>query len=227
MHETDLHLHEEVLLLALDEEKGSIIADSWQLAAGGAIVAELLLRERVRLDGDRRPHVEVVDSTPVGDPILDDALAEMAAREKPRRGVDWVQRLQGRGSLKREIADGLLRKRIVREEEGKVLWIFPTTRYPERDGRAENEVRQRLSRAIFRTGEQVLPRTVVLLALCHAAGMLPQIFDKQRLKNRRDHIEKLVSGEAAGVIARQAAEAAQMALMVAVVVPTIVVTTTS
>ena len=43
-----LFLHEEVMLLALGEEKGTVIAEeSYRFALGGAVLAELLLEKRI------------------------------------------------------------------------------------------------------------------------------------------------------------------------------------
>ena len=88
---------------------------------------------------------------------------------KPKKGAEWVRRLGTRGKLKDRIAAELVRKKVLKTEQGKILWIFDTTRYPERDGRPEKEVVARLKRAIFTATGDVAPRTVVLVAL--AAGV--------------------------------------------------------
>jgi len=227
MREPTLHLHEEILLLALDDDKGSVpmSASMWQNAAGGAMVSELLLAGRVRTTDDKKPRLEVVDPTPLGDAVLDAALAEMAGAKKPKKGAEWVQKFGGRSKLKEQIADGLVAKGVLREEQGKVLWVFNTTHYPERDGRHEREVVRRLERAIFHDGAAVDPRTLVLVALSQAASLLPLVFDKHRLKNRKDHLKKLCEGDLAGGMAKEAVEAAQMAIMVACVMPAIITTT--
>lgn len=222
-----LHLHEEILLLALDGDKGTIpmSAGMWQNAAGGALVAELLLAGRVRATDEKKPRLEVVDPTPLGDPVLDAALAEMAGREKLRKGADWVQKFGSQGKLKQQIADNLVTRGVLRREEGKVLWVFNTTHYPERDGRHEREVVRRMERAIFIDGGDIEPRTLVLVSLCKAADLLGLHFDKKRLKNRKDHLKKLCDGELSGSLAKEAVEAAQAAIMVATIMPALVSTT--
>jgi hypothetical protein len=228
MTDPNLHLHEEILLLALDDEKGTIgMGSLWNQAAGGAMVAELMLAGRVTVGDQKKGTLTVVDPTPVGDPLLDQALAEIADREKPRKGSDWVQHFAGWKKLHHRIAGELVRKRVLREEEGKVLWIFDTVHYPERDGRHEREVIRRLREAIFTDGDDVTPRTMVLVTLADAAGLLGEVFDKKQLKGRKERLKAIREGEAAGQMTRDAIEAVQTAMMVAAVVPTMVVATTS
>ena len=45
-----LYLHEEILLLALKDEKGTFVAASYEMALGGAILAELLLQKRIGIE---------------------------------------------------------------------------------------------------------------------------------------------------------------------------------
>jgi len=228
MTEQNLFLHEEVLLLALDDEKGTTeFGSTWQQGVAGAVVAELLLAGRVAPTDEKHPRLEVRDPTPLGEPLLDEILAEMAAREKPRKGSDWVQRLANRGKLKERVAAGLVQKRVLREEAGKILWIFDTVHYPERDGRPEREVISRLRRAIVGNERDVDPRTMVLVALADAAGLLKSIFGKQLLRDRKERLKAIREGEAAGKMTREAIEAVQAAVMVAAIMPAVFVATTS
>ena len=225
MSASEIHLHEEILLLALDDDKGSVATGSmWQQAAAGAVVAELMLSGRVRATDEKEPKLEVIDRTPLGDPLIDEFLAEMVAAKKAKKGSDWVQELGGRGDLEKRIAAGLVRKGVLKEEHGKVLWIFDVTKYPERDGRAEKAVRERLKHAIFTASNDVDARTIVLVALTDAAGILPVIFDGKRLKERKKRIEAITDGSAAGGMAREAVQAVEMALMVAVFMPLMITT---
>lgn len=228
MAEPILHLHEEVLLLALDDEKGTIhFGATWQQAAAGAMIAELLLAGRIRASDDKKPRLEVVDPTPLGDPVLDAALETMAAAGKPKRGTAWVQKLGNQGKLKQRIADELVRKGVLRAEEGKILWVFNTTHFPQRDGRPEKDVIARLKRAIFTSTTEVSPRTVVLVALADAAGLLPKVLDRSQLKERKERIKTLTAGQATGKMTREAIEAMRAAVMVCCIIPAVVVTTTT
>ena len=138
-----------------------------------------------------------------------------------------MQKLGNRGKVKERIAAELVRKRVLRKEQGKILGIFNTTHYPERDGRPEKEVVARLKRSIFTETTEVTPRTVVLVAVAEAAGLLPKVFDKKQLKERKDRIKELTEGQISGAMAREAIEAMQAAVMVCCIMPAVFVATTS
>jgi hypothetical protein len=222
-----LHLHEEVLLLALREDKGTIEMGAWySQAVGGAVVAELLLEGRVHLvpgEGKAKKELlEVVRADPVGDELLDEWLGKMAADPKPRKVTHWVHKVSGTKDLKGRIGRGLARRGILRVEESKVLLVFSRDVYPELDPEPEREVRARLHEAIFTDAADVDPRTVALLSLAKATGILDVVFGKKELKPRSDRIEAVVNGEVSGAAVRYVVEEINAAILVAVIIPVIV-----
>ncbi len=223
-----LRLYEEILLLELDDEKGTSGSSSmYAQAMGGAVIAELMLEGRIRLAEDKKRRVEVIDRTPVGDPLLDAMLGEMTAAKKPKQGSEWVAKVAGKSKLKAEVADRLVAAGVLRQEEAKILGIFPTTHYPARDAGPEREVRARLTRAICTDTQDVDARTIVLVALADAGGLLPRVIEKPRLKERRARIKAITSGEAVRAVTQEAIDAVRAAVMVAVMVPIIATAATS
>lgn len=222
-----LPLHEEVLLLALRDDEGTIAPGTmYQHALAGAIVAELMLRQRVTADeDDRKKRAQVIDRTPTGAPLLDECLAKMAA-DKPRGLQHWVMKFSGIKNLKHRVAERLCDRGVLHEDEGTILLVFTRRIYPETDPRPEQEVVERLRRAIFTDQREVDPRTVVLLSLADAAGILKVVFDKKELKERKERIAQVVNGELMGKAAREAIQAVQAAIMVAAIMPAIITTTT-
>ena len=80
----DLTLYEEILLLALKDEEGTVaFGVMLSQALGGAILAELLLEGRLETTKDKSPKIKAVGRTPLGDPILDNALGLVRAAKKP------------------------------------------------------------------------------------------------------------------------------------------------
>jgi len=218
-----LGLHEEVLLLALHDEKGTIAQGTmYQYAIGGAVLAELLLQERLEVTEHRKKKLaEVVNSTPVGDDLLDECLAKIAGGKKAKTLDTWVSKFATLSGLKHRVAGGLCDRGILKEEEGQVLLIFKRRTYPERDPRPENEIIERLRRVIFTEERDVDPRTVVLVSLADKAGLLKIIFDKKALKERKARIERVVNGDLTGKATAEAIQAMQTAVMVACIVPVI------
>lgn len=223
-----LFLHEEVLLLALKDEEGTIeFGVDYPNALGGAALAQLLLDERVRLDGSKKkPHqkskVRSVSAEPLKDDYLDECSVAVRTSKKLRSAQDWVMLFARTKNLKHRIAQALCDKRILREDHDRVLGIFPRKVYPEADGRAEDEIVERLREAIFSDSKQVEPRTTVLVSLANSAGLLKPIFGKKELKRRKARIERIVQGELVGEATRKAIEATQAAMFVAIYVPVII-----
>lgn len=220
---TDLHLYEEILLLALKDEEGTVASGVMLAPAlGGAILAELLIAGRVEAKGDKRPKIRVVSKSPLGDPILDDALEAVRARkDKPLDAATWVGRFGALKDLKHRAARQLVRRKILRADEDTILWIFKRKVYPERDATAERAILARVGDAIFKSSREVDPRTTVLVGLAHATGLLRANFDRKRLKERKQRIQDIANGELVGRATKAAVEAAQAAVMVAAVMPAV------
>ncbi len=209
-----LHLHEQLMLLALRDEKGTIEskADMYQYALGGALLSELLLAGCLRLGEDKKKRIELVQPKTFSDPVLDECLNLIAAAKRRRTAADWVSRFASLKKLKERVAQGLCRRGVLKESEDKVLLIFTRKIYPTIDPRPEKRLIEQLRKAIFTETARLDPQTAVLLSLAHGTGMLPIHFDKKKLKSRKRHIEQITKSEAVGAATREAVEAAQAAV---------------
>ena len=218
-----LRLYEDVMLLALRNDKGTIAGGvMYQQAVGGALLAELIIEGRLRTVTEGRSTYAVVErSTPLGDPILDECLQKVIGSTRRRKLLYWVQKFAAIKQLKHRVAAGLVERGILREEEGRVLLIFSRRLYPELDPAAEREIVARLSDAIFSDTATVDARTTVLAAVAHHSGLLKANLDKKQLKTRRQRIDAIVKGDAVGRATKQAIEAVHAAVMAATIVPII------
>jgi len=213
----DLYLHEELLLLALKDAKGTIESQATMCAyaLGGAILAELLLGERITVTADKKKLVNFITGPMVREPVLSECLGLIEAAKRRRRAADWVSRFARIRDLRHRVAQGLCRKRILQASEDKVLWLFSRRIYPERDPVPEQRIVERLGQAIFGDAPEVDARTAILLALAHGTGMLPVQFEKKQLKARKSRIEQIADGQLLGAAAREAVQAAQAAAIAA------------
>ena len=207
-----LFIQEELLLLALRDEEGTISAAMYPYALAGAILAELMLHERIRVEDSKQKMVHVLSDLPLGDPLLDECLATIAKAERPDSLADWVERFTAIRHLKDRVAEGLCERGILRAEKGTFLFVFPKVTYPEVDHGPEGKILQRLQFAIFSEVEEIDTRTAVLLSLASSTGMLPTIFDPKELKPRQEHIDQVTQGEQVGQAAKEAIDAMQAAL---------------
>ncbi len=211
------------MLLALRNEKGTFAGGTmYAQAAGGAILAELILRGRIATVSEgRSTYAVVVDPSPVGDPVLDECLAKMHAAKRRKKLQTWVQGCADLKNLKHRVAAGLADKGILRADEEQILVLFSRRIYPELDPTAERAIVSRLREAILADNQPVAPRTAVLTALAHHSGLLKKTFDRETLKARRARIDAIVKGDAIGKATKEAIQAVQAALMMVVIMPAI------
>ncbi len=221
-----LFLHEEIMLLALRDEEGTVAGGThYTYALGGAILAELLLQERVKVDDSRRRKLLTVKSTRrIGDPLLDECLEKVKSAKRRASLRTWVGRFAGIKQLRHRVALALCERGILRADEDTVLLIFKRKVYPEVDPKPERELIERLRQAIFTYTNELDAHTVVLAALANGSGILKVVFDKKKLKGRKKRLKQLTKGDVAGKATREAIEAMQAAV-VAVMVATTVATT--
>jgi len=217
-----LFLHEKIMLLALHDDKGTISSENYPYAIGGAVLADLLLAGRLRVDEEgRKKFVGLRIAKPLGDPIVDECLAKVAEAKRRATVQTWVTRFAGLRNLKHRVAQGLCKRGILQADEDKVLWIFTRKIYPEINPVPENELIDRLREAIFTETKELDPHTVVLVSLANGANLLRLVFDRRELKARKTRIEQLANGELTGKATKEAIEAMQAAVMVAVIMPAI------
>jgi hypothetical protein len=222
----ELWLHEEVLLLALKDEKGTPHSSMYTIAMGGAILAELLLDERFVLEekprkkplkpGKKPSYLVAIDNPKqLADAVLDECLHRVATSKKERSPQDWVTRFGQLKDLRRRVAVGLCRKGILREREDRILVMFRRTAYPTLDGAAERRVVERLRDAVVGDSMELDARTAVLVALANGTGILKHVLGKDLVKQRKDRLKEIGEGDIVGEATKAAVEAAQAAIVAA------------
>jgi hypothetical protein len=63
--------------------------------------------------------------------------------------------------------------------------------------------------------------------LAKSANILPVVFGKKEIKQRKKRIEQIVNGEISGKVTKEAIDAMQTAVMVACIMPAIIIAATS
>jgi Golgi phosphoprotein 3 len=223
----ELHLYEEIMLLALKDEEGTIASGTmYNFAVGGAVVAELLLSQRIAVDSSKRKQlVSVINLEPLNDTLTDEWLVKMSSAKRRKALQDWVSRIANTKDLKHRIAIQLCQRGILKMDEESILLLFTRRIYPEINPEPEQKIISRLYNSIFTDTHEIDARTVVLLSLAKSANILPIIFGKREIKQRKQRIEQVVNGEIAGRATKEAIDAMQAAVMVACIMPAIMTTT--
>lgn len=214
-------LAEDLLLLLTDDRTGKLAASGNEvdLALGGALLVELAMRDRVEVEtgsgifrGDR---VVVKDAEPVGDGILDEALAKLVAKDG-RRATDAVGLLGKK--IRRRLYGRLVAKGVLRVHRGKVLGIFPTEQWPSEDAAGEDEVRRRLVVAL-QNGLAPDERTAALVSLLQALRRTHKAVDPQQAGMSRRELtaagKRIAEGDWASAAVRRAIDSANAAVIAA------------
>ena len=182
---------EEILLLQLDDTHGKFVdlpLSAADVVLAGAALMELALANRVDADLDQ---LILVDRTPTGDDILDDALAHLA---EVGPGISVGAALEhitvNAEKYQEKALKRLLAKGILREESGRFLWVFHTRRYPVVDDSEQREVKARL-RQVLLTDEIPDPRDVVLICLIDACGLLDLVLTRDEIPKTKTRVEQL------------------------------------
>ncbi len=220
--QTTLLLTEELLLLALRDRKGTMHGmTNWKLALGGAVLAELLLQERLRVVSEgrkgKKKMIEVASAMRVGDEVMDEALARVADAGRRAQAVMWVQRFSRLKKLRDRVARSLCRKGVLRADEDTVLFIFTRKIYPERNPEPERALVARMRDAIFSEGD-VDARTAVAVSLAWRSDLLKTSFTRKDLKPRKKRLEAIAEGQVASEATKAAIEAMHAAAAAATTV---------
>ena len=208
-----LGLHQEMMLLALRDEEGTLerSAGWYRTAVAGALFAELLLRERIKVTDDKKQLVDLVSEEPLHDELLDECLGLIASPRRRRRAQQWIWKFGNLKRLRHRVAESLCSVGVLRRDEDKVLLVFTRQIYPTLDPEPERQLIERMRAAIFEDSDEVDSRTALVASLAHTTGLINATFDKRELKKRKARFEELASGELVAEAAAQAVKAAQAA----------------
>jgi hypothetical protein len=201
---------EDLLLLLTADDTGRSRADSanMKMALGGALLAELALMQRVDLAGPdervKERRLIVRDAGPTGDSMLDEALATVG-RKEGKKPQNVVAALGKRTRVR--LYERLAEAGLLRAEEGRILGIIPTRRWPAEDTGHEASVRAGLITAL-RDGVATDARTRALVSLLHALRAVHKVVapDTVGLSKRelKAGAKRIAEGEWVGKAVRSA-----------------------
>ena len=226
---TNLLLYEELMLLALRDEKGTLEADdtAFIYTVAAALISELLLSKHLTIDHvtKNKKIINLRRSTRTGDPLLDECIARLKSAKRRASINTWVSRFAGTKKLRHRVALQLCKRGILRADEDKVLLVFTRKIYPELNPQPERELVKRLRGAIFTNKKELDPRTTVLVALADKANVLKNVFDKGELKGQKKRIKQIAEGNLTAKAAQDVIDSVRAAVMVAVMLPAMVAVT--
>ena len=217
----DALIAEDLLLLLTDDRSGKLLVASNQvdIALGGALLIELALEQRVdvaREDGVvRKGRLLLQDASPTSDPLLNEALGQIAAKQG--RKAKNVAPALGKG-VRARLHARLAERGMVHEETAKILGVFPSHRWPSSDGGREDSVRALLANAL-RAGSTDDARIAGLVSLLHALKAVTTVLDPAELgitpREMNANADRIAEGDWASEAVRKAIDAMLAAVIAA------------
>ena len=186
-----LHLHQEFLLLAVDDE-GKIEytagTSTFRLAFIGACITELSRLDRIDCDLEQ---VTVRDPSPPKDPALAQVMAMLAGEAEPKRLRYWLSKLQ---EVFQELINatlkGLCDLGVLQVQESHFLWVLSSRKYPVVDGTEKKEAKLRIMEALLGDG---IPNQedAILIGLARVGGLLEAFLSVKEIASLHDRINEI------------------------------------
>jgi hypothetical protein len=213
---------EELLLLALDDEKGKIISSSsCALPYGlrGALLLELVLAEKIDVVDKK---IVVINKNNTGNEVVDNALNIIDTYHKQKTVKFWITKLTSKmKELRKDLLNQLITKGILEQQDKKVLWVIPATRYPTKNPVIENRVRKRIIGIVLHN-EKLDERSSMLISLINACELIKEVFPKDNIKDAKKKIKNIIQDEKVGkAITSQISDEIMLTIMVLMVTTTV------
>ncbi len=183
-----MRIAEEFLLLLRDEDGALSRAPEWlvRYALGAAVLMELALENRIDTDARR---LFLIDSSPVGDALLDPMLSEIAQTSREHDALYWVEHATHHADEIREAALArLVDNGVLRLSDGRFLRIFGTRHYPLVDEEAERDLVRRIRETLL-SDTIPEPRDIVIVTLADGCGLVGHILSAEELSGAAARIE--------------------------------------
>jgi hypothetical protein len=214
---------EDLLLLLTDDATGKFATDSNRLDLGlaGACVIELARLGRVDVSGEneavKKGRLVMRDDATTDDALLDEVLRRCAARAGavPSKVLGKLGK-----DVRSQLLDRLVDRGILRRTEGRLLGLFPYSRWPAVDSAHEQQLRAQLESVLLRDAPPD-PRTAALAGLLSALDAAHKVVDAPDRKAVRKRAKEIRETQWASGAVGKAVEAVESAVMVTLVAATV------
>jgi len=216
-------IYEEIIMLVLNTEKGTVLPGYYDFSGAGAVLAELLLNGSISIEGSKKQLVKVHSITPKSSSVLAECFERIKSADKPVSLKRWVYRLGTMKKLRYKMLSELCSKGILVEKEQKYLKFFTRRIYKSQDLRIRDEIVKKLRDFIVdrETSGKQDKRTVILLSIIFNSGLLKTFLNRKEIKEHKKQIAIITSGEVTGKEVKKIISAYQSALAVAAAAPAI------
>ena len=220
-------LSEQLLLLALNDDKGNVVLSaSTALPYGlaGALLLELFLLEKVKF---RKNTIKLINTAKTDNDILNEVLKVLSTTKKSLETKHCIELINKKiTKLQDRLADQLVEKKVLVKQEKSFLWIINYNHYPTKDATPEEGIRTRIKNIVLKR-QEATEEDVALLCLIKACDLIKEIFDKPDRKKATERIKHITEHHQVGVAISKTMEeitAAIMMIIIASSVSTTVIT---
>lgn len=187
----DLNILDKLILLALDDEKGTFVSDSmvFGYCIAGAILFELSIKERIQIIENK---VRITNNEKLNEDVLDYCLEIIANSKKERKVNHWIETIGNKeDKLRKKVLDKLISLEILEEKENKILWVFTNKKYPTKNELPENIVRMRLNDILINRSKAEMDE-IMIISLVDACGLNKEVYGKEIAKQKSKEIKSIV-----------------------------------
>jgi hypothetical protein len=182
---------EALFILTLDEDEGYIVEsalENLETALAGAVLAELVLQERIEL---RENRVVVTNQTFTKHPILDRALFDIQNESRLRKPRYWINTLAYQKLLK-EIGHDLVEQGVLSRHKKRLRLLAPPGDVQALTPPLKYSITSHLREIVLAGGQPELADQLLLSFLYHA-DLLRLVFTIGERKTASKEIKKLLT----------------------------------
>ncbi|OHX64611.1 hypothetical protein NH26_23865 [Flammeovirga pacifica] len=229
MHNTTqkLSILDQLMLLAIDDNKGTFVSDYsiFGYCLAGAALYDLTLKGKIVIENER---VKVINREKVNDLALDKCLEMIDQSKKERKVKTWIDKLgQREKSLRKHSLNKLIGLNILEEKEDKILWIFSNNKYPTKNEIPENVIRKRLM-DIIQEEQSPDNNDIMLISLVNACSLNKEVYGKKVAKEKKKEIKAIIKNyqfaDETSTLIKEIHESIIAALTIIMIVPVIAAT---
>ncbi|BDX04897.1 GOLPH3/VPS74 family protein [Planctobacterium marinum] len=219
-----LTLSEKLLLLALHDEKGSVVMSASQAlpyGLAGALLLELYLAGRIDISDKS---IRLVDSSQTQDALLNEVLVLLTDSNQSQNAKYWLKQIHGKvKGIQARLAEQLVQKKVLAKEERSFLWLINYNRYPTKDVEPEQNIRSHIKDVVL-GGSAASEEDLALISLIKASDLTGEVFDKADRKQAKTRIDSLTKEQKVSGAVSQIVEEITAALVVIMAATTVATT---
>ncbi|MFH1050373.1 MAG: GPP34 family phosphoprotein [bacterium] len=187
-----LTLPEQLMLIALKDEKGTVLFTAMGIlpfSIIGAIMIELYFANRIDYEDNK---IIVTDPTPTGNSFFDEVLKIIVDSGKKKDAKYWLLKIDGKiKNIKENTLQHLVKSNVLKEEKYKVLSLITKTKFPTINPEPEKELRAKIKKFILKY-ENPDEKNIALLCLVQVTRLLEDLFEKDEIRKAKERINELV-----------------------------------